>query len=280
MTPNQEEALYEFLDNETEPFTIESAVAFVRMMDRQRSSRLAAEITALINSRNIAFRLGDRRWVSRRGCFESAKFVISPTRLELVNGILIPGHRCVPYANPMLMPHGLSFFWKDEEIPVMTSEGPPEDFYPYYTIYGEEYAAQYVARDNPENEAAYNADPAEDPPEVSIHVLDMRAIYRETGFVPGDRFVARCRDWRKGSFDLEKAGKNDWSRKDIYAWSEAAEAGFAGSFEYLGPRRFHRRADRLCLLVRRRAYARCPGPFAGRIPLRKIRTDRHGPLRP
>jgi hypothetical protein len=193
------------------------------------------EITALINSRNIAFRLGEKRWVSRRGCFEPARFVISPTRLELVNGILIPGHRCVPFANPLLMPQELKFYWKGRPIPGTTTEGPPEDFYPYYTIYGEEYAPQYVAKDNPDNENAFNEDPFEDPAEVSIHTLDMRAIYRETGFVPGDRFVAACRDWKAGSFNLEKAGKNEWSQRDLYDWFESAEAGFEGSFQYLGP---------------------------------------------
>ncbi|MDR1909088.1 MAG: plasmid pRiA4b ORF-3 family protein [Spirochaetaceae bacterium] len=235
MTVNQEDALYEFLENVTEPFTLDNVVSFVRMAAPQKTIRLAMEITALINSRNIAFRLGEKRWVSRRGCFESARFVISPTRLELVNGILIPGHRCVPFANPLLMPQELSFYWKGKPIPLTTTEGPPEDFYPYYTIYGEEYAPQYVAKDNPDNENAFNEDPFEDPAEVSIHTFDMRAIYRETGFVPGDRFVAACRDWKAGAFNLEKIGKNEWSRQDLYDWFEAAEAGFEGSFQYLGP---------------------------------------------
>ncbi|MDR2516749.1 MAG: plasmid pRiA4b ORF-3 family protein [Spirochaetaceae bacterium] len=236
MTQNQEDALYEFLENATGPFSIDNIVSFVRMAgSRKQSPRLAQEITALINSRNIAFRLGDRRWISRRGCFESARFAISPTRIELLNGILIPGHRCVPFANPILMPQELSFFWKGAPVPITTTEGPPEELYPYYAIYGEEYAPQYVARDNPENESAYNEDPFDDPLEVSIHTLDMRSIYRETGFVPGDRFVVSCRDWRAGSFDLEKAGKDEWPPEDLYGWFEAAEAGFAGSFEYLGP---------------------------------------------
>jgi hypothetical protein len=235
MTANQEDALYEFLENVTEPFTLDSVVSFVRMVAPHKTTRLAMEITALINSRNIAFRLGDKRWVSRRGCFEPARFVISPTQLELVNGILIPGHRCVPFANPMLMPQELSFYWKGTLVPVTTTEGPPEDFYSYYTIYGEEYAPQYVARDNPDNESAFDDDPFEDPAEVSIHTFDMRAIFRETGFVPGDRFVVSSRDWKAGSFDLEKVGKDEWAATDLYDWCESAEAGFSGSFEYLGP---------------------------------------------
>jgi len=239
MTPNQEDALFNFLENVTEPFTLEDVAEFVRMLDptrnEARAETLAAEIAALVDSHNVAFRLDNLQWVSRRGCFESVPFVISPTKLELLNGILIPGHRCIPFANPVVLPHEYQFFWKGKPIAWTTTEGPPEEFYPYYYIFGEEYAPQYVARDNPENETAFNYDPYEDPPEVSIHTLDMRNIFREAAFVPGDRFVVRTRDWKDGHFELEKVAKDAWSQADIFAWFEAAEGGFEDSFALLGP---------------------------------------------
>jgi hypothetical protein len=235
MTPNQEDHLYEFLENVTEPFTLEDVTAFIRMVEPKRGGRLSFEVASLIDSRNIAFRLDSRHWVSRRGCFESVPFVINPTRLELLNGILIPGHRCLPFANPGLLPQEYVFRWKGKAIPASTTEGPPDEFYPYFSIFGEEYAPQYVARDNPENEAAYNSDPFDDPPEVSIKTLDMRSVYRESSFVPGDRFVVRTADWREGIFDLEKVAKDAWSQTELYAWFEAAEGGFEDSFALFGP---------------------------------------------
>jgi hypothetical protein len=240
MTNSQEDALYELLENITEPFTLESAVSYVKMVgsyepEHSRGNRLTAEIEGMINSRHIAFKLDEKRWVSRRGCFEPLEFVIAPSRLEIQNGILIPGHRCVPFANPVLMPHEFKFYWKRKCIRVTTTEGPPEDFYPFYSILGEEYAPQYVARDNPENESAFNGDPYEDPAEVSIHTLDMRNLYRETAFVPGDRFVVRTKDWKAGVFELKKIDKDKWPRAELDAWFEAAESGFRDSFERFGP---------------------------------------------
>jgi hypothetical protein len=47
--------------------------------------------------------------------------------------------------------------------------------------------------------------------------------------------VVRTRDWKEGSFDLEKVEKDAWSQADLYAWSEAAESGFEEVFEILGP---------------------------------------------
>ncbi|MDR0450206.1 MAG: plasmid pRiA4b ORF-3 family protein [Treponema sp.] len=235
MTATQEDAFYDFLENVTGPFTVEEAADFIRMLDPKHGGRLRMEIATLLNVRNTAFRLDNQRWVSRRGCFESVPFVISPTKLELLNGILIPGHRCIPFANPGLLPQEYLFYWKGSVVPVTTTEAPPEDLYPYYYLFGEEYAPQYVARDNPENESAYNSDPYEDPPEVSIKTLDMRNIYRESGFVPGDRFVARSRNWKKGIFELERVGKDEWSQADLYAWLESAEGGFEDAFTLLGP---------------------------------------------
>ena len=207
MTFSQEDALYDFLENIAEPFDLETVVSYLRMIDIKRIANLADEVKELINMRNLAFNIGSKKWISRRGFFENIPFIISPTRLELLNGILIPGHRCLPFANPMLLPHELTFLWKNSEIPFTTTEGEPEEFYPYYSIYGEEYAPQYIAKDNLENEKAFNCDPYEDPPEVAITTLDMRNIYRETSFVPGDRFVARTLEWKKGVFSLTQVSE-------------------------------------------------------------------------
>jgi len=235
MDLEQEEALYEFLENAAEPFTLEDITIYVQASGQKANKKLIMEIDAYLDARKIAFKQDNKYWVSRRCCFESSVFTITPSRVELLNGILIPGHRCVPFANPLTLPNRYTFLWKGEVVPVTTTEAPPEDLYPYFCIYGEEFAPQYIARDNPKNEEAYNADPYEDPPEVSIHTLDMRVIYRESGFVPGDRFVVRTLDWKECRFELEKAPKDKWSRDDFEKWIEAAEIGFEDSFALLGP---------------------------------------------
>ena len=235
MTINQEDALYDFLENVTEPFTLEDICAFIRLVEPKRSSHLNSETASFIETRHMAFPLEGKRWISRRGLFEKLRFVISPTRLEIANGILVPGHRCLPFANPELLPQKYRFRWKGAGIPYTTTESPPEDFYPFYVLFGEEYAPQYVARDNPENEEAYNCDPFEDPPEVSIHTLDMRNIYRETAFVPGDHFAVTTLNWKEGIFELEKVRADEWPKFELESWIAAAEEGFKLSFEFLGP---------------------------------------------
>ena len=235
MTTNQEETLYDFLDNVTGAFELDDVVSFMRRVEPARFNQLAMETAAFINSRKLAFSTGKNRWVSRRGFFEPLLFVISPTRLELVNGILIPGHRCVPFTNASLLPQEYTFFWQGSPVPSTTTEGAPEEFYPFYSIFGEEYAPQYVARDNDENEVAFNSDPYDDPPEVSVKTFDMRNIYREASFVPGDRFTVRTLDWKRGVFELKKAGRDEWDAAELQDWALAAEDGFEEAFNHLGP---------------------------------------------
>nr|AGS52553.1 hypothetical protein [uncultured bacterium contig00023] len=234
MELDQEEALYEFLENTIEPFTLDEITGYVQVSGQRRNKRLSMEIASYLEVRKIAFRIDNKRWISRRGCFEPLEFVITPTRLELLNGILIPGHRCVPFANPVTLPHRFKFFWDGKPIPETTTEAPPEELYPFYCIYGEEFAPQYIARDNYKNEEAFNVDPYEDPPEVSIHTLDMRVIYRECSFVPGDRFVVRTLDWKDCRFEMRKAGRSEWPLSALAEWTEAAETGFENSFALLG----------------------------------------------
>lgn len=237
MTVAQEDALYEFLDDAPDPFSTAEATAAVRRKEPGGVRRLLDEVGAFLSTRRLAFPAGEDRWVSRRGFFGSAAFSIVPTRLEIRNGILIPGHRCLPFANPILLPQELQFLHAGKPIPTATSEGPPEDFYPYYDLFGEEYAPQYLARDNQDNEEAFNADPYEDPPEVSVKTLDMRALYRELSFVPGDRFVARVVDWKGGVIELEKEQlpQDDAYRAALAEWMDAAERGFLTCFDNLGP---------------------------------------------
>ncbi|MDR1429717.1 MAG: plasmid pRiA4b ORF-3 family protein [Spirochaetaceae bacterium] len=235
MTITQEDALYDFLENATDSFTIDDVASFIRMVDSQGARRLGGEICSFINARNLAFRVDKKHLISRRGCFEPVPFVIHPSRTEIMNGILIPGHRCIPFANPALLPQEYTFLWKKDAVSYTTTEGPPEDFYPYYSLFGEEYAPQYVARDNPENESAFNGDPYEDPPEVSVHTLDMRNVYRASSFVPGDVFAVRTLDWKNGVFELERIPEGSWPKTELYDWFEAAEAGFRFAFEYKGP---------------------------------------------
>jgi hypothetical protein len=234
MTIAQEDAMYEFLENARKPFTLKEITQAVRAVERAGGARLASQIVYLMQTYRLVFESEKNHYLSRRALFEKGRFVIQPTKSELQNGVLIPGHRCVPFANPALSPSKYEFYFNDKPCPASSSEGDPEDFYPYYIIFGEEYAPHYIAGDNKENENAFTLDPVEEPDEVSIRTFDLRALFRELQFTPGDCFVASIRDWKKGHFNLEFVKKGTWGENALLEWQKAAEKGFAESFEKIG----------------------------------------------
>jgi hypothetical protein len=235
MTIEQEDILYEFLEERLEAFTVSDVVEEIYKVDPTGNFRLADEVHTFIEKRRLAFPLPNRYYQTRRGYFEGARFVIRPSRLEIQNGILIPGHRCLPFENPMLFPHEFQFVWKGEPIPKTTAEGTPEEFYPYYSLYGEEYAPQYIARDNPDNESAFNANPYEEPGEVSITTLDLRALYRETGLVPGNGLVVQVSDWKAGVFTIQDVWRESAPSDAAAEWARMLEQGFFTAFDTIGP---------------------------------------------
>ncbi|MCX7655570.1 MAG: plasmid pRiA4b ORF-3 family protein [Treponemataceae bacterium] len=235
MTLTQEDALYDFLDITTNPFSIQEVVAAVLSQDASLKRNLERDILAFLQDRRLAFPMNDGRWLSRCGYFQNGYFLITPSRLEIQNGILIPGHRCVPFANPLLLPHEYTLYWNGEALPYTTTEGAPEDFYPYYSIFGEEYAPQYIARDNPQNESLYNQDPYEEPTEVSIHTLDMRSFYRETGLLPGQSLLVQLKNWKLGYFEIVSVTVEPPTQEHAHTWITALDRGFSQSFTTIGP---------------------------------------------
>ena len=250
MTSAQEDAFQDFLDASTTAFTSEELVDYIRSRHPGGTRRLEEDLRAILHARRLAFPCEDGRWLTRRGAFEGRAVLAKPSRVELENGVFFPGHRALPLMNPLRMPHELSFTYKGEAVPRTSIEAAPDELYGYYDLFGEEYAPQYIARDNRENEKAYNADPYEDPPEVSVQCLDLRSMYREVGFRPGDYLLLRCSDWQQGIFAIEHipaqeahAGMGPGAllpgdipgQKGPEDWEKALRAGFARAFDYVGP---------------------------------------------
>ncbi|MDR0909292.1 MAG: plasmid pRiA4b ORF-3 family protein [Spirochaetaceae bacterium] len=238
---NFEEGLvHQFLSTVTEPFTLGGLLYYMhRTSEGGASAQMAVQLDYMLSAGHYAFYIEgenlDKKWISRRGYFEPARFVIKPSRLELINGILIPGHRCIPFANTALLPGDYHFFWQGSEIPETTSEGTPDEIYPFFSLFGQEYVPQFLVHDNEENRENFGGNPYDEPDLVSVKSFDMRAIYRETGFVPGDCFVVRTINWEEACFSLEKVSKDAWDDEDIDEWIQAAEKGFLESFKKIGP---------------------------------------------
>jgi hypothetical protein len=133
------------------------------------------------------------------------------------------------------LPNELVFTWKGKDLPRKALHCAPDEIYPLYSLFGDEYAPQYLSLDNEENESLFRDTEFEDPDEVCVMVVDMSDVYWSSSFRPGDRLVMRLTDWVRGAFEVAilPAAEIDLDRQK--AWLDDMEDSLVHSFEIAGP---------------------------------------------
>lgn len=163
----------------------------------------AQEISAFLQMHPYVTQLANKKYITRAGCFTGRFFSIKPTKYELDQGILIPGDRCMPFADPQMLPFELSFVFKTQPIPTCQGEYSTTELLDHYILYGEEYSAQYLAMDPCNDKKDFSSNGFELPSKMKLTVLDMEALYKSWNMQYGDRLILYVIDWDKGIISLE-----------------------------------------------------------------------------
>jgi len=226
-----------FLESRLEPFSITGLLEFLG----ESVNALAIEdLSGFLVYNQLAYMnpaVGGETglWLTRAGLFTGKPLVLCPSNTEIASGVFIPGSRLVPFCNPALLPHELVFVHQGKELPRTALECTPEEIYPTYQLFGDEYTPQYLSLDNEENSALFSEADYEDPAELTVSVVDLRDLYWSTRFKPGDRLVARLTDWKKGVFELAVLHAEDLDPAKQAAWMQEMEESLLHSFDIAGP---------------------------------------------
>ncbi len=142
-------------------------------------------------------------FITRAAFFSNKYFCIKPLPIEIELGILIPGHRAMPFTDPDKYPFSCNYIINNEPIKKIAVELNIADFLETNYLFGEEYIPQLLDSDpanidfdimNPEHTL---------PNTVSITAFDMSHIYKENNFSNTDRFLAKTTNWGNGTIELE-----------------------------------------------------------------------------
>lgn len=232
-----EEKLSLFLQNRLEPF---SARDLLKHLGEPVSPDVIEDLSGYLLSNQLAYRNpptdgNESLWLSRAGLFSGKTTVVVPTKTEIASSIFIPGSRLVPFYNSALLPSELVFSWNGKELPRKALHCPPDEVYPLYSLFGDEYAPQYLSLDNEENEKLFRDSEFEDPDEVCVMVVDMSDVYWSSSFRPGDRLVMRLTDWVRGYFEIAVLPASEIDLDRQKDWLDDMEDGLVHSFEISGP---------------------------------------------
>jgi hypothetical protein len=237
MREQTEEKLSAFLLTAVEPFTLKALLEYLGESSGRAARDELAEYLTFNQSAFMNPSLNDEEeetWITRAGLFTGKSVIVVPTKEEIADGILIPGSRLVPFYDASILPNELEFRYKGQPLSRLVLEVSPEEVYPHYSMFGEEYVPQYLALDNDENAELFSPSDYEDPAEFPVSVVNMRTMYWDSHFKPGDRVVATAVDWAKGIFEVSALAEEDLDRAANAKWLADFEECLLRSFELYG----------------------------------------------
>lgn len=232
-----DQRLMAFLHKRIEPFTIDTILEFLETpLNSQNREALSGYL--LYNQFAYVNLSDDGRgeyWITRAGLFTGKKLLVRPSAQEVARGILIPGSRLVPFVNPALLPHELSFVSGSRtlhRIPVSMSTA---SLYSLYRFFGEEYTPQFLALDNEKNRELFSENDYVDPEECTVMAVDMKDVYWKDTFSPGDLIQATVVDWYRGIVNLSVLPASRIHKRRQKEWMRLLEESLVNVFELFGP---------------------------------------------
>ena len=217
------------------PFCLDDVLSHLESKGLQISPKVERRVASALRSSSFVFADGIDGYTPRHAVFTDAKFMISPTREEIDAGILIPGHRFVPFLCPEVFPwgcrlatsHGIKTRRKKIKRKIT-------DLLIYYTLFGLENLPAILLADSQQNEKAILEPSPES--EAVITVFSMQQLYREWEFREGDGFLLTVRSWKEGDFVLEHVSREDRNAdpEGEKEWISRLEEGFDITFDTLG----------------------------------------------
>ncbi len=156
-----------------------------------------------LKSHPLLFETGINSFVSRASVYTNKYFSIKPTKTEIAQGILIPGHRCMPFVDPEMYPYELQFVHESISLSKKTLEISIADIMDTHFLYGEEYIPQLLAVDPANKDYDFVKHDYIIPNIVRTTAWDMKDAYSKNNFVYGDRLLARVINWNKGVIEVK-----------------------------------------------------------------------------
>lgn len=205
--------------------------------------RISLEVLlSYIENHPLVFSVDGDMFITRAGVFTDKIFSIKPTKSELSLGILIPGHRCMPFVDPDMYPHELTFLSNNVALEQKVDTLILKDVLSVYELYGEEYIPQFIALDPANAERDFVKTEYELPYNIDLTVWDMSELYSFWNFNHGDRILARVVNWDMGDIELMPIKTKHATPFEITAddelrsrWSYDLEQSLANMIDIYGP---------------------------------------------
>jgi len=185
-------AIASFFRQQIDLFTVED---FIRSLKEQGVKISKNQAEEVLHSSNYVFPLVDGQYITRAGVFVGRWFSFKPSKEEVDKGIIILGHRCMPFVNPELPPDSIVVMNNEKIVEPSVATVSMNLAMDVFALFGEGYVIPYIFNDKgnqsiPLTSVQYNL-----PNEINLTCWSIKEIAGDEDFVFGDRFLCRVTDW-------------------------------------------------------------------------------------
>ncbi len=218
-----EKAVNDFALNAEKEFNIDEAIVAVdSVCDIDKDDeQTRKEVKALLKMCPTLFLSENESYFPKNGYFKKVEFCAVPSRFEIKEGILFPGHRFAPFCEENIFQSEVVLIDASTGKPVKMREISCEfrDAGQYHTLLGSEQMMDFFIADHPGNSKVVSCGNYSGT--ITLAVADMKKFYKSSSFSEGDALLFVVEDWRTGKFSFErisaeKRGKDakiDWIRR-------------------------------------------------------------------
>lgn len=234
-----EEAVREFSRAQEQPFTIEDAVDRLSPLLRAAPANPDHAFAQVLEACGLFFNEPESgQYISRHRFFQDAAFLVVPLAHEIERGILIPGHRFLPFSSPDIFPSQCRLMADGNTMTSKTVVSPLKNLFMFLSLLGRRGLIEYLLTDCPDNRCLLQ-NGVDESALFRVTVFDMASLYPRLAFREGDAFQLAVRDWSQGIFDVHhvkaaeiasrqlraKAWHAEWRENLLDALEELADTG-------------------------------------------------------
>jgi hypothetical protein len=184
---DRDDIIFEYLEEMDQTFTLTD---LFKATGIKKTKKNEAEISELIQATDHI--VSDKKAFYPKSTFlKDVPFRIRPTEFEIKKGILIPGHRMLPFHPPGMFMGEMVF--KYNGPPVKTKR---------MTLKMEEIQFYFCLMDLQKFPIINIEDILQDDAELEIDVCDLKPFYKQNKFKPGDMIIVKPTDFQAGFFHL------------------------------------------------------------------------------
>jgi hypothetical protein len=237
MVVRLKEKINTFIEHIHKEFSLKEIFVTIKSTLAEDIPDLEKRILNIIKNHEFLFCNDDPLlFIPRSLYFYKARFLIVPTKEEIQAGILVPGHRFIPFCNPNIFP-AECILHTEEGIAVEKTKVQMvlNDLSIYMTLLGNDVLPDYLICDDELNTEIFLKDEPEKK-EIILTVFDMKKLYNTHHMTCGDAFVITVENWTTGNYNLSYISKEERGGNNsvLNRWIADLESGFKLAFNKLG----------------------------------------------